>query len=30
MDYNVGTMDGMSKKVSNEIEIKFSVPVKGK
>lgn len=30
MDYNVGTMDGMSKKVSNEIEIEFSVPVKGK
>jgi polyisoprenoid-binding protein YceI len=27
IDYGVGTMEGMSKKVSNEIKIDFSVPV---
>jgi polyisoprenoid-binding protein YceI len=27
MDYNVGTMQGMSKKVSNEIRLDISVPV---
>ncbi len=27
MDYKIGTMEGMSKKVSNEIKIDFSVPV---
>lgn len=27
MDFKIGTMEGMSKKVSNEIKIDFSVPV---
>lgn len=27
MDYKIGTMEGMSKKVSNEIKVTFSVPV---
>ena len=27
LDYKIGTMEGMSKKVSNEIKIDFSVPV---
>jgi polyisoprenoid-binding protein YceI len=27
MDYGIGTMEGMSKKVSNEIKLDISVPV---
>ena len=27
MDYKIGTMEGMSKKVSNEIKLDISIPV---
>ncbi|HAD11476.1 MAG TPA: hypothetical protein DCF33_03460 [Saprospirales bacterium] len=30
MDYGIGSMEGMSKKVSNEIKIDLSVPVSKK
>lgn len=30
MDYGVGTMEGMSKKVSNEIKLEVSIPVRKK